>query len=473
MSNITYPAKPVAGNGTSEYVEGQSLPAAELQADFDAIATVVNGDLDEDNLSSGTQIPNSKLVDIDGTKVVDHSDSATTAALATSPGDSATLGSNLATNNEGELERLRYRIGRNTSFPGAQYRNSSGTDVDVAWVEPPIVGPNRLANSGFEVFTGSSGDAPDGWTEVGTITTSAIEAAATAATGADKRSLALTMASSGGGISQTVSGLRASTKYLFGVRYFRTSGTVAVSTTGGLGSGNYQNPTISDNSTSGIQTVQIVVQTDTSGTDMVFRVLSGASSTDFNVVSVWCYELNEDFPGFEYSFPVQEATVSSEVTNVPATVNSATDWATNWTDIPSLDLSQYVPTQGLRLIYEVRISWASVLNDSQSFFGFRLELDDGSTSIVDGPYVEATDTFGTSEVNQVSSIRLVHVVDNPTPGSTYTFTPQVTAADSAAATGQAPRLHPLISITSGGATSVGSNGNIQTESKARLRVERI
>lgn len=474
MSNITYPAKTVAGNGGTEYVEGQSLPAAELQADFDAIANVVNGDLDEDNLAGGTQIPNSKLAEIAPSKVGDYSASASQAATVTTPGDSATLSSNLATDLSDELERLRYRIEALAGYrSGTVYRNNAGSNVGTAWVEPPIRGNNLLRNAGFEVFTGSSGDPPDEWSETGTLASTAIENPANPITGLEKRSLAITTDAASEGISQTVGGIRADTKYLVGFKYFRTSGTLSFSVTGALSTGNYQNIVVTDSSSTGVQVASMVVQSSSAGADITVAVTETSGSGDFNLVQAWMFELNDDWPNPLPDIPSQSLSVSSEVTNVPATVASGTDWDTQWTDIPGLALSQYIPAAGYRLIYEVSISWATVIDDQQAFFAFRLELDDGSTSVVDGPFIESFDQVGFGELNKASVTRLTHIVERPTPGTTYTFTPQATAADSAGAAANAPRLHPLIAITQGGAASAGSNSAIQTVSTSRLKVERI
>ncbi|GEM_PF-5613215 len=474
MSTLSYPNKTVSGDGTAEYVEGNTLPAAELQGDFNAIKTWANGNIDQTNLNASTQIANSMLVEIDGTKVSDHSDNATIAATVTTPGDSANLSSNLATNLEGELERLRYRIEANNQYRSSTgYYNSSGAFVGTAWTEPPIQGPNLLKNSGFELLSGSTGDPPDGWTEIGTLGTTAIEAAAFVITGGHKRSLAVTTNATNEGISQTIQGLRSSTKYLFAVKYIRTSGTLAFSTTGGLGTGDYQNPTVTDSSSGGVQVASMIVKSDASATDIVCRIEATSGTSDFNLVQAWFFELNDDFPNPIPDIPSQAASVSAEVTNVPATVASGTDWDTQWTDIPGLALTQYIPGHGYRLIYEVSVAWASVLNSQQFFFAFRLEQDDGSTSVVDGPYIEADDDVGLGETNGVSVLRMTHIVDNPTPGLTYTFTPQATAADSASGIGSAPRLHPLVVVTAQGTASAGSNSSIQTISRSRLRVERI
>ncbi len=472
MAEVTRSNKSAGGTA---FVDGTDILATEVNDDLDTLYNEMNGGLDKDNISASAQIPNSALVDIDGTKVSDHSDNAATAATTTTPGDSSTLGSNLATNIEEEIERLRFAINQAKGYSGVEFRDSTDTNVAAAWVEPPVQGRNLLANPGFELFSGSSGDPPDSWTEVGTLATSGLVAAANPTTGGHKRTFNFTTNASTEGISQTVEGLKASTKYLFGVQYTITSGGVLVESQGGLAAGNnYQDPSESDATAGGVETIQQIVQTDATPTDLTIRILGSSGTDNVNLVQAWFYELSDEIPAVTPpSIPEQTATVSSEISNVPATVNSATDWTTNWTDVPSLDLSQYIPVPGYRLIYEVTLAWASDLDDSQYFFGFRLEQDDGSTSVVDGPYVESSDQFGFSEDNAGGTITLRHTVENPTPGATYTFTPQVTAADSVGGVGKAPRLHPLIAITAGGTASAGSNSALQTISKARLRVERI
>ena len=475
MSNISYPTKTVAGGGSTEYQEGNSLPAAELQADFDAIANVVNGNLDEDNLSGGTQIPNSKLAEIDGTKVADHWDSAANARAVTSPGDTATITSSPATNLEEELERIRYRIEALQGYrSGSILWDSGGSPINASWVEPPIRGENLLENSGFEVFSGSSGDAPDGWTESGTIATSAIEAAAFPVAGADKRSLNITTSgSTAGGISQTITGLRSSTKYLFGVKYVRTGGTLSFSTSGGLASGNYQDPTTTDSSTSAsVQVTQMIVQSTSMAADITVTIQeTTGTSGDFNVLQAWFYEINDDFPNPHLSIPTQEASHSTEITNLPTTfATAAGDWDSEWTTDSNLTLSQYIPGPGYRLIYTASVQWASgAVTDTNQHYGFRLRMDDGSASTVDGPYFYTADPHGTSLPRSAGVVHLEHVVDNATPGATYEFSYQVTAYDTGT-TATRPRLHPLIDPSLGGSVT---GETIQSTSRARLRVERM
>lgn len=84
MATYTRPAKAVSGDGSTSYVDGNKLPASELNADIDGIVNVLNGNIDSNNISSSANIPNSALVEIDGTKVADHANDDSTFLTATS-----------------------------------------------------------------------------------------------------------------------------------------------------------------------------------------------------------------------------------------------------------------------------------------------------------------------------------------------------------------------------------------------------
>ena len=476
MATYSRPAKSVSGDGSTSYVDGNKLPAAELNADMDGIVNVLNGNIDSDNISSSAAIPNSALVEIDGTKVADHADDDATYLTTTTPGDS--FGTSRPANLEQELERIRYRLKANNGyFTEQKATNASNTLTTLGWTEPPIAGPNLLLNAGFEDNVIADQDPPTYWTEEGTLTASAIENAAAAhdTYGGHKRSFRFTGAASAG-ISQTVQGLKADTKYLFGAAFFVTTGELTLRTAGGLAASNaYQDPT-ETYTTTGTSVVlrNYVVQTDSSATDIKVDLLGATSSNDINILGCWFHELGQAAPADLPHIPTQTLSTSTEVTNLPGTVASGTDWNTQWANIPTLTVQQYIPSPGYRLIYDVQIAWASSETDQiYYFYGFRLNVNDSSSSAVeDGPYIISADEAN-DEVNASGTVTLRHVVENPTPGMQYTFTPQVTAADATTGTGLAPRLHPAIVVTYTGTDAAGSNSTIQTTSRARLRVEKI
>lgn len=293
--------------------------------------------------------------------------------------------------------------------------------------------------------------------------------------GGHKRSLRFTGAVDAG-ISQTVQGLKAETKYLFGAAFFVTGGGLKLSTSGGLAASNaYQDPSeVYSSAGTSVVIRNYVVKTDASATDIKVELLGSTSSNDINILGCWFHELNEAAPAQLPHIPTQTKSTSTEVTNIPTTPGSGTDWNTQWTDVSTLSLSQYIPSPGYRLIYDVQIAWATPESPDALlyFYGFRLDMDDGSGSVVDGPVVISADE-ASNEVTASGTVTLTHIIDNPTPGVTYAFTPQVTAADPASGTGSAPRLHPAIVVTEGGTPQAGSNSTLQTTSRARLRVEKI
>lgn len=477
MGTYTRPNKAYGGNS---YRDGDKLPAAELNADFDNLVTLANGNLDSDNISSSANIPGTAIAsaaDIDPSKIGDYSANSGEMKTVTSPGDSASP--SLATTLEEEIARLRYGIrGTKPAQVGAQYMDA-GVLTTASWTEPPIVGPNLLRNGGFNDQSVTSGDPPAEWIETNSLGATSIAGPDSnyIAYGVDKKYYQFTT-SSGVTIAQTVKGLRANTKYLVGCAYSLTAaGTLFFATANAVGTGatDYTDFSYGDSSAAAtsVETFNGIIKTDGSATDIVVAFTTGSGVTTARLLNVWFYELNDAIPTVVESIPTQTATANSEVTNLPSTVASGTNWATNWTDISTLALSQYIPNPGYRLIYEVKISWASALDDEAYFYGFRLEMNDGSDSYPDGPHIQAFDNHAADIGQAAGTVTLTHTVDNAVPGATYVFTPQVTAADSAADPLAAPRLHPLITVTAEGSASAGSNGTIQTVSKARLRVEKL
>ena len=470
MATYTRPAKAVSGDGSTSYVDGNKLPASELNADIDGIVNVLNGNIDSNNISSSANIPNSALVEIDGTKVADHADDDSTFLTATSPGDS--FSTSRPTNLEGELERVRYRIKANNGyFTEQKATNASNALTTLGWTEPPIAGPNLLLNAGFEDHEITNQDPPTHWTEENTLTASAIESAVAAhdTYGGHKRSFRFT----GGvdaGISQTVQGLKADTKYLFGAAFFVSGGGLKLSTAGGLAASNaYQDPSeVYSSVGTSVVIRNYVVKTNASATDIKVELLGSTSSNDINILGCWFHELNEAAPAELPHIPTQTKSASTEVSNLPTTFNAS--WNSNWETDTSLSLSQYIPGPGYRLIYESQIQFDAGKGDNTFHYGFRLRMNDGSDSTVDGPYFVSQDEFGTGRAVAGGVMTLRHVVDQAVPGVTYAFTYQVTAYADGTATSTRPLLHPNFTPTREG-SNAGSS--IQSTSRARLRVEKI
>lgn len=431
MSNVSLTVKPIAGDGTTSYIDGNYLPAAELQADLDAIINGVNGNLDETNLHASTQIPNSKLVDIAMTKVLDLADDIATYITTTTPGDTASpsLPATLAA----EMQRLRYRMAASRQYStNVYYMNSSAVATAAGWFEPPPMGRNLLPNAGFEIQSGAANSAPDGWNLVSTPATVAIESPAHTGTGLEKRSLNIVTNGSNEGISVDVAGLKVSTKYLVGMAYSITdngtvAGTVGLYTSNGLSSGNYQNLalTASTEAAGTVAVINGIVKSNATPSAITVSIYATNAGADFNIHSVWMYELGEGYPDELPSIPTQTATDITAATLPTSWTGSGNAWRTD--TLTSLSLSQYIPFQGYRLTYEVSVPFADVdATDDQEgclVYGAILTgVDGGATSVVRGPVCvyQRNDDAG-ADILTANTITMKYVLENPTPGYTYNF----------------------------------------------------
>ncbi len=441
------------------FTDGDTIEAAEHNSNFDTVYAAVNGGLDQDNLSGSTQIPNAYLVEIAPTKVGDHAASDAAFKTATTPGTTASL--QKPTTLSGELERLRYRIWANSSLLNAYYMDSSGTPAASSWVEPRVFwGRQFLPNNGFEVKTsGTATDAPDGWSLYGTPTDLTVTSHASSgdAFGTEKRFLHIT-GDSAEGIQYVVSGVKPSTKYLIGMAYVRTAGTVSMSTTGALGSGDYQNLSLSSATGTTASYLNGIVSSDSSGSDITVRFHCGDSSTEYALYQVWMFELSD--------------TNTFDIPHIPtktAVYSTADDTVTNtgagaWSNRSDLTISQYVPALGYRLTYDVVLCFRGPAPSGSNLgyeYAFRIQqtIDGGAASTVEGPYAYRQNFASNSEFPG-GSITMSYVIDNPNPGSTYSFSTDVYTEG-----------------TSSGADTIVFNPTVATglatQSRARLVAERI
>lgn len=436
MATYSRPAKAVSGSGTNAVIDGNKWPASEINADFDGIVTALNS-LNEDNFDAGTQIPSDYLETIPQGKVDDHADTAENYALTATPGDSGTPslpGTFLLEN-----RRLRYRIGANRGYlTNVKYMDASAVAQDATWYEPKIVGRNLLPNPGFELHSAGTPNAPDGWALVSTPATVAIENPAHTSTGLEKRSLNIVTNGANEGISCTVGGLKASTKYLVGVAFSITdNGTVAgvirLATANGLASGAYQNLQI-DNSTESAGTVVIaqgLVKSTSTPDSMTVSITATTAGGDFNIHSVWMHEVSDGYPDELPSIPTRTASLSAATSGMTGWTGTGNAWRTD--TISSLSLSAYIPAPGYRLTYEVSVPIRSTNSSDEGLIAYgaiQRNVDGGGASTVQGPAffeghaVSSNGTFGHTFVMR-------YVLDNPTPGSTYAMTFLLGAYDAA------------------------------------------
>ncbi len=468
MSDVSLTVKTVSGDGTTTYIDGNYLPASELQADFDAIVNGINGNLDETNLHSSTQIPNSMLVDIAMSKVLDYADDIATYISTTSPGDTGTP--SLPTTLVAEMVRLRHRLAALRGYSSTvYYMNSAAVPTAAGWFESPPMGRNLLPNPGFEIQSGAANSAPDGWTLVSTPSTVAIENPAHSSTGLEKRSLNIVTDGSNEGISVDVAGLKISTKYLIGMAYSITdngtvAGTVGLYTMNALASGDYRNLAIvaSSENAGAVNIINGIVKSNATPSPITVSIYATNAGADFNIHSVWMYELSESYPDELPSIPTQTATDITAATLPTTWTGSGNTWRTD--SLTSLSLSQYIPFHGYRLTYEVSVPFADAdaADDREGCLVYGAILtgvDGGATSVVRGPicYRQQNDTAD-DDIFAAGTITMKYVLENPAPGYTYNFLFRLGVFDNS--NYEQVSVPPLIEST-------------QMEASATLTVERI
>lgn len=447
------------------YSSGTTISSTQVNANEDAIINTLNA-LDEDNFDAATQLPNSMLAEIQPDIVDAHADSAIEYLTATTPGYTGGLlggGTAVPALLTDEIERLRYRHLANNHLINTAFIDSGATQKTIGWVEPQISGPQLFANNGFEVKTSATaGDAPDGWTLVGTPTSLTITAPGLAvpAAGLNKKALRVTFgASANRGISQVLNGLKASTKYLIGMTYARVSGSpvLKITTTNGLATGDYQNlaVTVTPSGTT-IASFQGVVQTATAGTSITVSFTNTSSAGDVvDFYQVWAYEMADSTNLGLPHIPMQTA----NYTTADALISGG--GAATWTNLSSLALTQYVPCLGYRLRYLVTISFygPAIAGSVRKYqYAFRLKANG---SVVEGPYAWIANQQTNNEFIG-GTIQMEYVLENPTPGTSYAMTAEAFVENDGADEAATMILNPTV----GGGTTL-------SVSRARLIMERL
>jgi hypothetical protein len=406
------------------FLNGTTNDGSQVAAEFDQVYGAINGGLDDSNISgSGTPIQATKVAQIPPARVLDHADSEAEYKTTTTPGDTGSpiLPSTL----EEEWERMRYRVAANKLYQTAvHYMDSSGPTATIAsWTEPPIVGRNLLPNPGFEAPLVSS--TPPGWTLIATPTL-AIENPADASTGVEKRSLNITTNASNEGISCIVGGLKRNGKYLIGMRYTRTAGTINLTTTNALASGDYQNLNLTDSNGSTVEVLQGIVRAedDSAPSPITVSIFCSLTGAEFNIHDVWMYELSDGAPNDLPAIPMQTARDITASTFPTTWTGSGAAWRTD--TLTSLSLTQYVPWAGYRLIYEVSVPYntidsAASREASRVYLAIQQNIDGAGAANVAGPVIMEI-RGDTADMRDSGSFFLRHVVENPTPGTEYAFT---------------------------------------------------
>ena len=432
MGLINRPTK--STSGSSEYADDTPIRYDELNDDINPIYVVLNGGLDDDNVASLsigkiTGTVNPERIDDTSASQAEHDTTQDPGDVDSPP--TTTTSRTLPTNVEDELQQLRYGIGRLALGNGVVRRDTAGpTNENAAWFEHPARGRNLIVNGYFNIpspflidlydtggppqnsgspdglwdqdgTTTLANRAPAGWslTATPTVVQTAYRASATTGEGLE---LQVTSDAASEGITQTVTGLKASTRYLLRVRGRANAGdTINITTTGASGAV-YGNAVLTlPNTNDG--TVSSILVTDATPTDIVVSILSSAASDNFFLRSVELLELSEDPIPVAADGYTTQATLSES-----GAVNSSA-----YTNIGGLERVVICPGPGYEIVVTAALS-------------FNVASGQVSARITEGGAAVRTLPAG-----ETGSTTIVYVNEAPTAGTTYTYRAQAYTGGSA------------------------------------------
>jgi hypothetical protein len=395
-----------AGGGT-EFVTATDILAAEVNGDFNALFTEMSN-IEDDNVAAAANIVTTKIGDSSATDAA-H-------ATTTTPGDSSAQ--TKPTTLEGEIQQIRHVIERLTLGLDAEREAGSGT-VSTFWGDLPARGANLIHNPHFVVQSGGAGTAPDQWTQEGTPTTSAITAK-TAAEG-DAAVLQIVSDAANEGVSQTLDGLKASTKYLvLAVVKDDGSSTCTLKTENGNAAGSFRDIGVTSSGGGSVEILKGVVETDSTPTSLKVSVESDTSGDDFEIHFVGLYECNADIIADKGPMIVH----ATDSTQTPNLYPSASTFAA----VPGLDLTIYVPGPGYAIDVQAIVMGEANTGADGLVVQLLEDVNGGGDVAVT---TVAAPSNGTTATPICVPIR--YVKTNPTPGVSYAYSLQGSAVGTATA----------------------------------------
>ena len=399
------------------------MTATKLNADVNPIYNEFNGNIDNANISASAAIVGTKLAaatltdtqvsataDIQPTKVGDASAADSDHNTTADPGDSSS--NNLPTTLEGEIQQLRYAMLQSTLGVSAKITDgsSSGLAADgvAAWFDGNVVGPSVMPNGSFlDDVSVKTATNPEKWTVIdggsggpSTLTTVSLDRS-------EGIGLAIHMVDSGAagrdGIRNTLTGLKASSKYMVVARIKPITTTWKLTTTGATGT--FGNLDIESSSGTGAwETLAGVIQTDATPTDIVVNLIAGASASECHI-------------GMCHVYPIADDRVERQA--APWIVRAATSTSSTVSTIEDdTTVSVVVPGDGYHISVTGQMVGSGSAQDVVANCDIEQDIDGGGWSAVARSQVG--DNAGANlDVNR--AITTLYDLDNPTPGSSYSF----------------------------------------------------
>jgi hypothetical protein len=417
---VVRPNKP---NGTTAWQDGDTITAAGLNGDIDNLVTAVNGQLENDNIKAAASIHGSKLDQtaasgtdaatdgIDADIIDDYSATDNESDDISDPGtaDSRTL----ATNLQEEIAQLRYKIEELTIGTSATaVASGTGTDTIAHWADGPIRPGNHIYNGGFDAWQQADcspcAASEGGWDLV--LTPDLADTALTEADGAGDGMGMLITANGAAleGISQTIDGLKADTRYLAIAHVKPTTGDSCRMLTTGADTNQLSVDSASDNA---FEIISGVFETDSTPTNVVLQLLAVADGDICLFDDVGVFEINTDPVPYQPKLVLQDC----------ATQNHAVDDAAP-TDFDGDSVEIAVTPPGPNYSIEVYgFASADCIGGSVTC-DLELAIDENGVDVM-------TSIGGGSDAGQNAFAAANYVLEEPTPGTTYTYKLQVGESD--------------------------------------------
>lgn len=422
-----------SGTGTTAFGDATTILASEMNTDFDTIVNVINGNLTNANINGSAAIAYSKLAltdsilnadvnssaaiavsklaqtagQLDADIVDDYSTNAAEQATTSSPGTSDNP--TLATNLQEEIAQLRHKIeqltiGTSTSVVAS----SGGTAALASWIDGPARGGNLVYNGGFDAWQQADcapcAASEGGWSLVLTPNLADTSLTESEGFGTGKGMLVTGNGAALEGISQTLDGLKADTRYLAVASVRPTTGDSCRMLTTGADTNQLSVDSASDNAW---EVIAGTFETDSTPTNVVLELLSVADGDICLFDNVGVFEINTN--------PVTQANVVSAY-DYDATGGNLSPAIGAKAAVPNLSVTFTPPSPGWIVQVHAIVSWGETNAAIQA--NLICNLDNGS-DMAGTQTVDSLDFTGLDGMGQV----VVGGLDlNPTPGTTKTYT---------------------------------------------------
>jgi hypothetical protein len=416
--------RPNKPNGTTAWQDGDTITAAGLNGDVDNLVTAVNGQLENDNIKAAASIHGSKLdqTAADGTDavtsgidadIIDDYSATTTEQATTADVGTSDNSPTLATNLQEEIAQLRREVkALATGTSASAIASGDGTAAYVGWFDGPIRPGNHIYNGGFDAWQQADcspcAASEGGWDLV--LSPDLADTALTEADGAGDGMGMLITANGAAleGISQTIDGLKADTRYLAIAHVKPTTGDSCRLFVEDADTNDLTVDSASDNA---FEIISGIFETDSIQTDVVFQLLAVADGDICLFDDVGVFEINTDPVPYQPKLVLQDC----------ATLDHAVDDAAP-TDFDGDSVEISVTPPGPNYSIEVYgFASADCIGGSVTC-DLELAIDENGVDVM-------TSIGGGSDAGQNAFAAANYVLEEPTPGTTYTYKLQVGESD--------------------------------------------